>query len=192
MRFCPSLSGQLYPRRCNKLLRLLGGPLGMCDRFTPASLVSLSAVANAVVLLRYITIKARCQGTTAAEGGRNNRRELKYLAMTRSVHPNLHSRRDSWIGVFAVGLRGAGEEVGGCGKVKTNVASLSGFCPQGGACIGFIRLKRFKWIRLIRIPWSNVSGPGDEGCFSFFATSPFSRGCSAAQKHGRENRNQAP
>lgn len=69
VRFCPSLSAQLYPRRCNKLLPLLGGPLGTCDRFTPASLVSPSVVANAVVLLRYITMKARCQGTTAAEGG---------------------------------------------------------------------------------------------------------------------------
>lgn len=67
MPFCPSLSAQLYPRRSNKLLRLLGGPLGMCDRFTPASFVSLSAVANAVVLLRYITIKASCQGTRVAK-----------------------------------------------------------------------------------------------------------------------------
>lgn len=47
----------------NKLLSLLGGPLGMSDRFTPSCFfyISLSAVANNIALLRYITIKASCQ-----------------------------------------------------------------------------------------------------------------------------------
>lgn len=62
---CPSLSGPLYPRPCNKLLSMLGGPLVMSDRFSPSCFfyISLSAVANNITLLRYITIKASCQDT---------------------------------------------------------------------------------------------------------------------------------